>query len=517
MAGSPARSGESTAPDTGHSTAQRSQHRRPAIAPKVGRAGRRGDTEVASSKCLTVLSLSPDVIFVEVMEMTSRVLIIGAGFAGLTAARELEALGAEVEIFEARDRVGGRAWTTELLGHTLELGATWVHWMQPFVWTEIVRYNQKLVASPDYEKAMWLGGGDVHVGSEEDLDATLQRPQAKIFEDSQEFFPFPHDPLYVLSENYDGDPDVAERFRQADEGSVLDALRNGDYSQEEIDVCDAYWSAGYNGYTATASPLMAKHWAALSDHRLSLLDEQTLKFKLAGGMRGLYDNIADDVRGPIHLSTPVAKIEHGDGARLTLADGRVVDGDAVICTVPIGALPGVEFSPALPEAMRSVVETGTNSTGFKIWIKIKGHHNFIATAPQPSPIAMTKAEYFLDDDTTILVGFGADHTAIDLTDTAQVQEILRQWDPEITVVDSGGHDWSADQWSGQTWATIRSGQFINGWSTFLDTDSALYFAGADYAKGWNGVVVDGAIESGITTARRVHRETAAVRTERSAS
>lgn len=217
--------------------------------------------------------------------MTSRVLIIGAGFAGLTAARELEALGAEVEIFEARDRVGGRAWTTELLGHTLELGATWVHWMQPFVWTEIVRYNQKLVASPDYEKAMWLGGGDVHAGSEEDLDATLQRPQAKIFEDSEEFFPFPHDPLYVLSENYDGDPDVAERFRQADEGSVLDALRNGDYSQEEIDVCDAYWSAGYNGYTATASPLMAKHWAALSDHRLSLLDEQTLKFKLAGGMR----------------------------------------------------------------------------------------------------------------------------------------------------------------------------------------------------------------------------------------
>lgn len=439
----------------------------------------------------------------------TKVLIIGAGFAGLTAARELEALGAEVEVFEARDRVGGRAWTTELLGHTLELGATWVHWMQPFVWTEITRYGQQIVASPDYEKAMWLGGGEVRSGPEADLDAKLQRPQAKIFEDSDEFFPFPHDPLHVLSESYDGDPTVAERFRAADEGSVLDCLRDGTFSQEEIDVCDAYWSAGYNGYTATASPLMAKHWAALSDHRLSLLDEQTLKFKLADGMRGLYDNIAADVRGPIHLSTPITKVEHGDSPRLTRVDGRVVAGDAIICTVPIGALAGLEFSPALPAEMSCVVEQGTNSTGFKIWIKIEGHHNFIATAPQPSAIAMTKAEYFLDDGTTILVGFGADHTAIDLNDKDQVQQILNQWDPELTVVECGGHDWSADEWSGQTWATIRSGQFIEGWSMFLDTDSALYFAGADYAKGWNGVVVDGAIESGITTARRVHRETAA--------
>src|SRR5699024_3914674 len=259
------------------------------------------------------------------------VLIIGAGFAGLKAARELEAAGVDVEIFEARDRVGGRAWTDDRMDHPLDMDATWVHWFQPHVWPEIQRYGLSLVASPDYERAYWLSQGRVHEGPEADLDAVLARPQAKIFEGSREFFPFPFDPLYVLGADYDGPGDVPERFRAADQGSVLDALRDGNYSQEEIDACDAYWSAGYNGNTATASPLMAKHWAAMSDHRLSLVDEQTLKYKLLGGMRALYEPMAGDVRGPIHLSTPVSRVGHDDhGARITTADGATHEADAVI-------------------------------------------------------------------------------------------------------------------------------------------------------------------------------------------
>ena len=39
------------------------------------------------------------------------VLVAGAGLAGLTAARDLNALGADVTVVEARDRVGGRVWT----------------------------------------------------------------------------------------------------------------------------------------------------------------------------------------------------------------------------------------------------------------------------------------------------------------------------------------------------------------------------------------------------------------------
>ncbi len=56
-----------------------------------------------------------------------RVAVIGAGMAGLGAARRLQDTGWQVEVFEARDRVGGRVWTDYSLGVPAELGAAWIH------------------------------------------------------------------------------------------------------------------------------------------------------------------------------------------------------------------------------------------------------------------------------------------------------------------------------------------------------------------------------------------------------
>src|ERR1700689_2700942 len=64
------------------------------------------------------------------------VVVIGAGFAGLVAARELGRAGFGVLVLEARDRVGGRTWTDRRLGHDLELGGTWV---EPPTWAEMAR------------------------------------------------------------------------------------------------------------------------------------------------------------------------------------------------------------------------------------------------------------------------------------------------------------------------------------------------------------------------------------------
>lgn len=354
------------------------------------------------------------------------------------------------------------------------------------------------------DTAYWYAGGELKSGTEAEMDAKLARPMEKIFENSREFFPEPHKPLLVLDEKFGASQELKDAFLAADEAGVLDALEDGDFTQEEKDLCNAYWSAGYIGYPEQGSSLMAKQWAALCDHRLSLVDEQTLRYKLVNGMRGIYGNIAKDLTGEIRLNTAVTAIEHGDdSATVTYADGTSETADAVIVTVPVGALGNIKFTPGLPEGAQKTVEQKWNSTGFKAWIKIKGHHNIFGYAPQPAVVSVLRSEYFEDDDTTICVAFGSDHEKIDLESIEDAQKVVDQWRPDLEVVGVTGHDWVADEYSGQAWATLRRGQFTEGWHHFRISTSSLHFAGADWASGWRGVVVDGAIETGISTAREV--------------
>ena len=55
------------------------------------------------------------------------VAIIGAGMSGLTAAHKLSAAGRTVTVFEARDRIGGRVWTSDGLSNPVDLGAAGIH------------------------------------------------------------------------------------------------------------------------------------------------------------------------------------------------------------------------------------------------------------------------------------------------------------------------------------------------------------------------------------------------------
>ena len=99
------------------------------------------------------------------------VVVVGGGFAGVTAARELRKAGRSVVLVEARDRLGGRTWTSQFAGMPVEMGGTWVHWHQPHVFAELRRYGLSLSESPRATRAAWCAAGQPRQGAAEELTA----------------------------------------------------------------------------------------------------------------------------------------------------------------------------------------------------------------------------------------------------------------------------------------------------------------------------------------------------------
>jgi monoamine oxidase len=81
---------------------------------------------------------------------TKSVLIVGAGMAGLCAARSLTDAGWPVRVIEARDRIGGRVYTHRDWGVPLEMGASWIHGTTDNPLMDLARNAQVQLVPTDY-------------------------------------------------------------------------------------------------------------------------------------------------------------------------------------------------------------------------------------------------------------------------------------------------------------------------------------------------------------------------------
>jgi monoamine oxidase len=86
------------------------------------------------------------------MVMNADIVIVGAGSAGVAAARRLVSSGLSVILLEASARVGGRAWTCEIAGLRVDLGCEWLHSADRNSWTSIAEASGFVI---DRQKPAW--------------------------------------------------------------------------------------------------------------------------------------------------------------------------------------------------------------------------------------------------------------------------------------------------------------------------------------------------------------------------
>ena len=422
---------------------------------------------------------------------TVDVVVIGAGFAGLVASRDLGNAGYRVLTLEARDRVGGRTWTDHRLGHDLELGGTWVHWVQPHTWAEMTRYGREIVRSPAAEEARWLGaGGEPRVASLDEFMALISPGQQQIIDDVRNVMPRGTEP-------------TVGGIADLDHITIQQRIDSLEMSEEARSANESVWVGHVNAPLDQTGISSAYRWVSATGGHWELMHEASATYRVVDGMSEWTRLIGASVPGQIRLSTTVASVsQDADGAVVTTSDGEQIRARAVICTLPANAIDGIEFTPALPEVWQRLNAEKVASQGTKVWVKVRGSlPRFFGYATPQHPLSVLKTE-FVHDDFSVLVGFGPDHTALDVHDLGAVQAAVDAIRPGLEVVDATAHDWVADPLSKNTWMTHRPGQLSRDLNELQQPQGVLHFATTDNANLWGGFV-DGAIESGLREARRV--------------
>lgn len=430
------------------------------------------------------------------------VVVVGAGVAGLTAARLLEIAGRRCVLVEARDRIGGRVSTDRSDGRVSDLGASWIHGITDSpVAAAAAAFGLRTVEftvggyQPDSRPIAHYGPAGDRLSDEE----------ARRYVDDI------HAVDTALLSTIDASG-PADSYRDVTEAAL--AVQGWDAARTQR-VREYLEHRAEEQYGAWIDDLAAH---GLDD---DAIDGDEVVFP--DGYDALPAHLAEGL--DIRLSTPATRVEWSpDGVLITTAHGAFSAGHAIV-TVPVGVLQSSDlvFSPALPQAHAAALSRLAMNRFEKVFLRFPERfwEPDVYAIRQQGPEGRWWHSWYdltrLDGEPTLLTfaaGPAAEETA-DWDDERLVASVLAQLRrlygdrvPAPTAVHRTA--WQHDPWSRGSYAFMRPG------STTADHDDLavpigdrLHLAGE---ATWTDdpATVTAALLSGHRAAERVHGRTVPV-------
>ena len=447
--------------------------------------------------------------------MATKVIVVGAGYAGLAAALRLHDAGAEVRVVEASDRVGGRIWSERRPGGVVvDHGGQWVGPRQTHLLALADRFG--CARFPTWEtgdhREVWHdGSGTSYLGAaprsgpgiEEYLRITgLLDDMAGTVDVDQPwrtpgFAAWDAQSAEAFFTTQTADTDAHRRLALAIEGVWCAEPR-------EISLFHVlFYLASAGGYEQ------------LMETRDCAQDS-----RFAGGAAGPAEAVADLLGDRLRLDTPVRRIDVAADTVTVHTPTSTITAPKAIVALPPSALAGVAFEPGLPPARTGWLAGNPMGRVAKIhafyrtpfW-RATGASG-IATLYDDGPVGVVFDNSPADASSGVLVGFvyGDRVDAWAALDAgarraAALGSFARIVGPDArTPTFYTEKNWTQDVYAGGGYGAFATpgawGKFAEaGWR---EPTGPLYWAGTETASRWNGYM-DGAISSGYRAADMVLR------------